>query len=541
MINLLHNFKKISHLFVVLVLCLFNLETFSQENIFYCGMEEYIYEEDTLPPFDRGGLAICTDTTFVRYIGVHYHFIQNDNATGNFNRFNDGTSVLNGYSGYKRAKEVIELANSGFSNTLKMRRPIGNNLPIPDVNIQYVLLGVHFHQSSFHRNSSHFTSMQTIDNLFGEDIGNSINVYEVASGQGSGRANTISGTSSIPSRLFTVINGYDMYLSYPNWMAYQAGTLNHEVGHLFGLWHTWPLSGDGCSDTPIGEEYDRIPSGGGCLLSHANCWAYNPDIPGCPRKPCDDWGKVSNNLMDYNEYFPHAISPCQVNRMNVRLASSLNDYIYSCDGCAPPKCLMYLTSETPCITGVFIDASASMNYDEYLFEICKINSSSNLTCTGGYFNTGWNNGEIERVRLDAFLGYEFEKNTWYKITMKVASSECPGVSEVTRVIKTLNDDPPCISILPPGKEKAVEILSLYPNPVSGININIEYEVNINSEVSVKIYDSNSQLVKVVENNVFRVPGIYTVQGDISGMAPGNYIVQTYGNGIPDTQSFLRIY
>ena len=70
-----------------------------------------------------------------------------------------------------------------------------------------------------------------------------------------------------------------------------AGLLNHELGHVLTLRHSW-MGEDGCDDTP----------------HHENCWS------GTDEHPC------SNNLMDYNAH-QAAVTPCQIKRMHLCLAS----------------------------------------------------------------------------------------------------------------------------------------------------------------------------------------------------------------------------
>ena len=71
--------------------------------------------------------------------------------------------------------------------------------------------------------------------------------------------------------------------------------LNHEVGHIFGLRHSW-YKNDGCDDTPV----------------HANCWQPNNT------EKCKD--PVSNNMMDYNNS-QMAITPCQLGKVHKTFAS----------------------------------------------------------------------------------------------------------------------------------------------------------------------------------------------------------------------------
>jgi hypothetical protein len=80
-----------------------------------------------------------------------------------------------------------------------------------------------------------------------------------------------------------------------------ATLMNHELGHCFGLSHSWNTD-DGCDDTP----------------KNPGCWNY-----GSP--PCEI---PSNNMMDYNAY-QNAITPCQIGRecLNFYKDKSARDFL----------------------------------------------------------------------------------------------------------------------------------------------------------------------------------------------------------------------
>ncbi len=73
------------------------------------------------------------------------------------------------------------------------------------------------------------------------------------------------------------------------------GILNHEVGHVYSLTHSW--LNDGCPDTPSGKN---------------PCWNRSKD------SPCDT--AATNNVMEYNA-LQNSWTPCQIGKVRQRMAS----------------------------------------------------------------------------------------------------------------------------------------------------------------------------------------------------------------------------
>ena len=84
----------------------------------------------------------------------------------------------------------------------------------------------------------------------------------------------------------------------PAW--FYRGVLNHEVGHVFSLTHSW--LNDGCPDTPYGKN---------------PCWNKG-EAP-----PCDTG--ATNNVMEYNA-LQNAWTPCQIGRVRQKMSSETFSY-----------------------------------------------------------------------------------------------------------------------------------------------------------------------------------------------------------------------
>jgi hypothetical protein len=268
-----------------------------------------------MPPDDqntgrkRQGLqAVCNDYVHyipdsayldhytTRYVNLEFHFMNTSDSTLNFNR-DEGIQFIH---------ELVESINEFYKNNKQMWLPLGNNTPVRPINIQCRIapnpnivddLGIYFHYDDSlyyivtrgqNRNN---TDMKVIQRYKTRD--SLISVFIMPHHRDSIASETYTPYESGIS----LRGGIKMAGIYENNRRHgnqSRGLLAHELGHAFGLSHTWP-GYDGCDDTP----------------AHTNCWNFSK-IP-----PCDT--EVSNNVMDYNPY-QAAFTPCQIGKMHLNFS-----------------------------------------------------------------------------------------------------------------------------------------------------------------------------------------------------------------------------
>ncbi len=243
-----------------------------------------------------------------RYIRVNAHFM---NSTGRIYNFN-------GEDGKKYFKHLLRNANRRLRDNKKMNLPEGNNTPAYHPRYQYVLTasegvdskdGIYFHyddELAFFvnkgRNRNNYKRDMIKKYAVGED--SILNIFIVPHHPDSLKTGRYKATST-GIALGTSIKVAGLAENRKEPWAF-ATLLNHEVGHVFGLNHSYDRKDDrnqtykgksiDCDDTP------RNP----------NCWHPDKNKSGCE-------GPISNNMMDYNNS-QMAISPCQLGLIHRNIA-----------------------------------------------------------------------------------------------------------------------------------------------------------------------------------------------------------------------------
>jgi len=453
---------------------------------------------------------------------------------GNFTETNDGVDNPS-YNGFQHAENFIGFANEMLAeNQTQWRKTPGINYPEnPPVNIQYLLVGVYFHRDDDAFNTD--VHPPTIHAKYDVETNQVLDIYCIHRpdlGFG-GAAFTLGGPNK-----YVYLNDYHLYLK-PNcreWSKRNTGhNLNHEIGHTLNLDHTWNVIDifEGCADTPLGYIYDHLQAGICTTDVYANCWDYRPSTPGCPRKPCDEWSKISNNLMDYNSHDP-ALTVCQIDRMNQNLLGHGNTYIHSCNGCAPPQAFFYVRSPQAICppqqggSNVVMNGQPSVNENRYLIEICEVLENQPGNCIAGYFTSGWQTGQLGNISLS--LLYTFQADKVYRIKLTVSNTECP-VDDIHEQLLYTNDEctyppPPCCFEMAATNPFSSNLTVNYNAPEDGtLNLSL---INIFSSTTTLLYSSSG-----VE------AGFYEQNFQTSSLPAGNYTLRAIFNGGVYTKNLLK--
>lgn len=265
---------------------------------------------------------IPDNNTPIKIIMVNFNIFQKDDGSGNFQDNTTDKQVL---------QQIVDGANVFHSNVSSPSDPISGITYISDSKIRIELNNIYFYQNTSLWNSTSVSSLkQAVINVDPTRM-EQLNVYFTEGTYGSA-----SGFAIMPS--YTNLN-FDMYIvMLKKYQGYTSGSpyflgvsmlvLNHELGHVLDLCHTY--------------------CGGGCCANCNNNSEYLDDVfgpwPGnCPHTA--DWSSdeyasttdgITNNLMGGNNSARH-MSPKQIGRMHRALSlKTCRKYVKSCSYSTSP-------------------------------------------------------------------------------------------------------------------------------------------------------------------------------------------------------------
>lgn len=233
----------------------------------------------------------------IKYIRINFHWM---NAL-------DSASNFYGEVAERFVEGLLVSANKDLKENFKMWLPPRNNTPVLPTRYQYVLAaqsgipgdkGIYFHFDDetcyyVHKGKNRNISDRRVIERYGVGADSILNIFIMPHHPDSVASPTyLANGVGVSLGSFIKMSG-PFEQKGPPWQF--RGILNHEVGHVFGLDHTWAFN-DGCDDTP------QHPN---------NCWSKT-EIP-----PCDTM--ASNNVMDYSA-LQIAWTPCQIGKIQMRMA-----------------------------------------------------------------------------------------------------------------------------------------------------------------------------------------------------------------------------
>jgi Pregnancy-associated plasma protein-A len=511
--------KCFSYYFLLLFIVSFLPATLkAQDEEALCGWTIALNEGEPEPtgnPEDQCfDVAAVLESCTPVYIRFNVHFFTDTDCKGSVQIINSSQR-----SAYKIAENLINNANHTLANNqIQWQSPGAVQVCNP---IRYVLSGVYIHCLSDAVGGSHTAALH-YDWSVHEDT--EINVY----------------IANFPGAATGI--GFPTYASI-DWV--EAGNLNHEIGHVFGLTHTFDPT-ENCSDTPrVIHNWDKNCDGdltdpGEQVLQ---CWSYidadmlpgqagfrdannngahdcNEMLP-CTPSPCCDWLYIDNNFMSYNAY-KSSYTKCQLSKMLTDLSEHDCSYVEKIGGCPPPHAFITQTPSDILNTDYCIECivlEASFNETQHLLEIYSI-SNGVLAYSSGWKNSPVDNFCFTTKKSDA--GHFLKPNTEYRVVLAV-KNECGDEDDAEYVFTT--PSPKCtlegISI---GVE---EQMLLRPNPTA-LTIQVHFNADSDERFVFMVVDNLSGRKTIVQQNYVAYNGENQIDISVIDLNTGSYTLICIG-------------
>lgn len=374
-----------------------------------------------------------------RYVRVNIHFVQDEAGRNNFQPTDDPTTPLD-EDGYRWAQMLIWAANwpHGWSENPPMVLPVGNRTPALPKRIQLVLTGVYFDRAP--AAEQHYTDSNAgsgyLFEHFGRDKGRAINVFVLDRAVPGSTGGIADGIGANPQGAYwckILSPWYGANLPKPIAVWGYANILNHELGHVLGLGHTYsagrydqdrPTDWDGCPDTP----------------DNPNCWDEND--PKCTRLKVPE--PPSNNQMDYNNV-QNALTPCQIGRIHANLSGPMRGLVVACGDCAPPHAFFGLDAGGRVIDRRYdprrdgalrLNGASSVNEQRYVVSIQEVATRDSSTAEAPARRLAFT-GQLDDApqgALNLSGQYNFRRRRQYRLTLWVANG-C-GADSITQYLNT---------------------------------------------------------------------------------------------------------
>lgn len=508
------NFPKLqfdySRKALTLMLFLFNfvIVGFSQSEE-YCGNSDTPISSDTIYA-NRGScfdieeiLEGCEEGVY-KWIKVNLHFFTTDDCKGTVQVF-PGATQTNLYTlGENFIDEANQLLEGNYPQWTE--ETVGECIPF-----RYVLKGIYIHCKS----NAVGNDFSDLSNNYSVNKTSELNIF-IANlpGTVTGQVNGIGGTNSITSVDWTV-----------------PGNLNHEMGHLLGLYHSH--SPDMIDDTPtLRWNWDGSCDGNYTSTSpdlfNKFCWSYEGEgtadrngnsVNDCEEEhpceiyPCCSWAWVNNNVMAYNAY-QNCFTEGQIQRVLEVLDENKCDFIETISDCPPPNAFISQTQFSLATNDCFqcIYLNASVNEEKYQYVVYKNSVGGPIEVE----NTGWVNGEATTYCYNVISGTnKLDANTSYTIKLYV-QNECFELDSISYNFTTPTSG--C------GNEVIKNFNSKAPNPTDG-TLRVKFDAELNEVYQVKVYNTNtSGLIEISQGFTATTSGENEVVLDLSGLSNGTYYV-----------------